>query len=169
MAVIMSTGTSLDEINRLQLKSGVILAPDYIDFLLKFNGMFIGNDSYCTMEFSTMENKEIDFQELYGIKTKNINFDIIEANKIRDEVLALEKPFVIGADPGGNPFLINGTGNDSRIYYWDRTHLNIESIPDYLEKEEEGDIYIYTATFTDFYRIIRSSIGGDVNEKIEKI
>ena len=89
---------------------------------------FYFGGSCCTIPFSKVDNGEIDFQELYGIDAKNPSLNLINANDITDEVVCFDSPFVIGADPGGNPFIINCSGNDGSVYYWDRTHLHDDNI-----------------------------------------
>lgn len=159
MTVKMSIGTDLLEIEKIQEEYDIAFPVDYIYFLNNYNGMFVGDGGYCTMPFSKVDDSEIEFQELYGINSINKNFDLYNANKVRDEVIALASPFVIGSDPGGNLFLIDG--DNGPVYYWDRTHMHFDSNPDFPEKEEEGDIYKFSDSFTDFYECIVSHLGGN--------
>lgn len=159
MTVKMSIGIDLSEVEKVQEKHSVVFPLDYINFLKQHNGMFVGEGGYCTIPFSKVDDEEIEFQELYGIKLKNKNLDLDNANKVRDEVEALDEPFVIGSDPGGNLFLING--NKGPVYYWDRNHIHIDSRPDFPEKEEEGDIYKVSDSFSDFYECIILHLGGN--------
>src|SRR5690606_31047927 len=141
MAIIKSFGTNDSNVFRVELRYGINLPKDYFDFLTLVNGMFIGTSSYCTIPFSKVDNGEVDFQEMYGIDTKNESLDLDKANEVRNEVSAFDNPFVIGADPGGNLFLINGSGCDMSIYYWDRNHIHFDDGFSHQELSGEGNIY----------------------------
>ncbi|AUQ24811.1 SMI1/KNR4 family protein [Dickeya zeae] len=163
MAIKISIGIDYLDVKDVESKCGVNFPHDYVDFLTKYNGMFIDAGSYCTIPFSKVDNGDIDFQEVYGINAINLGFDLLRANDIRDEVMVFDNPFVIGADPGGNPFLMNCNSSDSAVYYWDRTHIHSDDGFDYQEVNEEGNIYKISDSFTDFYNAIMLNVGGDVN------
>lgn len=167
MAIIKSFGTSDSNILKVESTYGIVLPEDYFEFLTRFNGMFIGSGSYCTIPFLMVDNGEVDFQEMYGIDTKNETLNLIKANEIRDEFVAFDNPFVIGADPGGNLFLINGGGSDKSIYYWDRNHIHFDDGFCHQELSEEGNVYKIFNTFTAFYNSILYNVGGDVRVNIE--
>lgn len=169
MPIIVSSGVSDQDINSISQRFSVVLPADYILFLREYNGLFIGEGSYCTLPFIKVDNLEIDFQELYGIDLNNPTLDLINANSISDEVILLDNPFVIGADPGGNPFIINGNGHDEAIYYWDRTHLHNATHCDYHEVNEEGNLYKAFDTFSEFYNIIMNTVGGDCELKEKQL
>ena len=169
MTIKLSVGTSPSEVEKIQSRYNVVFSNEYYEFLVKNNGMFLGDGAYCTMPFYKVDDGEIAFLELYGIGTINKNLDLDNANVIIDEIKALKNPFVIGADPGGNIFLINGDENDVSIYYWDREHIHFDSNPDYPEYEEEGDIYKFSDSFSEFYERIISYSGGNKTLLKEKL
>ncbi|MFP1863783.1 SMI1/KNR4 family protein [Lonsdalea quercina] len=169
MAIKISIGTDYLDVQDIESKYGVNLSHDYVDFLTKRNGMFIDTGSYCTIPFLKVDNGDIDFQELYGVNTINPGFDLARANEIRDEIMVFDNPFIIGADPGGNPFLINCNSNDAAVYYWDRTHIHYDDGFDYGEINDEGNIYKVFDSFSDFYDAINLNIGGDVNIVKERL
>lgn len=165
MAITLSLGIEQFEVKNLEKEYRLSLPSDYIDFLTRHNGLFLRDKSYSNLSFHKVDDGEVSFQALFGIKMSNDNFDLAYINKYRDEVIALDNPFIIGEDPGGNLFLLNGNGRDHSIYYWDRTHLHLsdEGHPDYPEKNEEGDIYTFFESFDKFYRTIISSVEGDTD------
>ncbi|AYH03384.1 SMI1/KNR4 family protein [Pectobacterium parmentieri] len=161
MAIKLSIGIDYSDVKDVESKYGIIFPSDYIDFLTKYNGIYIGAGSYCTIPFSKVDDGEIDFQEMYGINTINPSFDLLRANDIRNEVVVLDNPFIIGSDPGGNPFFINCEKSDSAVYYWDRTHIHFDNNFDYQETNEEGNIYKLSDSFYKFYDFIMVNVGGD--------
>jgi hypothetical protein len=128
---------------------------------VKHNGLFIGDKSYCDIPFIKVDDEQFAFQELYAIDAENSGMDLIQCNEISDEITAFADPIVIGADPGGNFFIINCNKNDDSIYYWDREHIHYDNNYDYGEKDEEGNIYKIYSSFSEFYDAIILNTGGD--------
>ncbi|EJH7013303.1 SMI1/KNR4 family protein [Salmonella enterica] len=161
MTIEVSHGVSRLEIEKISSQYGIFFSDDYQDFLFNYNGLFVGNNSYCTIPFSKVDDGNIDFQELYGINSSNPLFDLANVNDIRDEINVFKNPFIIGADPGGNLFLFSGNDNDDAIYYWDRAHIHFDDNFDYHEVNEEGNVYRISDNFTTFYNEIMLNINGD--------
>lgn len=164
MAIKLSLGISLQDVKYVENNYGLLFPVDYENYLLNTNGVFIDANSYCTIPFIKVDDGMIDFQEMYGIKTVNPLLDLNYANKFRDEIVGFKRPFIIGADPGGNMFFIECTGVDESVYYWDRTHLHSGERADHKEINEEGDVYKLCDNFTLFYKEIMVNVGGDTAE-----
>lgn len=164
MAVKLSLGVSAQDVKYIQSIYGLLFPFNYENYLLSVNGVFIGANSYCTIPFMKFDVGVIDFQEMYGIKIVNPLLDLNYANKFRGEIVGFKRPFIIGADPGGNVFFIDCTGVDKSVCYWDRTHLHSGESADYKEINEEGDVYRLCDSFNLFYKEIMVNVGGDTAE-----
>ncbi|WP_221410820.1 SMI1/KNR4 family protein [Aeromonas jandaei] len=164
MAIKLSLGISMQDVKYIQSIYGLIFPFDYENHLLSVNGVFISANSYCTIPFMKVDDGFIDFQEMYGIKTSNPLLDLNYANQFREEIVGFNRPFIIGADPGGNMFFIECSGVDDSVYYWDRTHLHSGEHAERKETNEEGDVYRLCDNFTSFYKEIMANVGGDATE-----
>lgn len=163
MSIEISGSIEKQEVRKILEKYNSYIPNDYIDFLSKSNGIFINGNSYCVIPFSKVDDKEVSFQELYGIKTNNVEFDFENINNIRLDITRFNNPIIIAGDPGGNFFLFSGNQNDNKIYYWDSTHIHLNNNSDYPEKNEEGNIYIFSNNFNEFYELIIKNLGGDTS------
>lgn len=163
MSIEISGSIEKQEARKILEKYNSYIPNDYIEFLSKSNGIFINGNSYCVIPFSKVDDKEVSFQELYGIKTNNIEFDLENINGIRLDITSFNNPIIIAGDPGGNFFLFSGNQNDNKIYYWDRSHIHLDNNSDYPEKNEEGNIYIFSNNFNEFYELIIKNLGGDTS------
>lgn len=163
MSIEISGSIEKQEIQKSLEKYNSYIPNDYINFLSKSNGIFISGKSYCVIPFRKVDDKEISFQELYGIKTNNVEFDLDNINDIRVEIKNFSNPIIIAGDPGGNFFLFSGNRSDNKIYYWDRAHIHLDNNYDYPEKDEEGNIYIFSNSFNEFYDLIIKNLGGDIS------
>ena len=168
MPIELSQGVGVERLKKFQNEIGFFLPSEYVDFLVNFNGMFIGDGTYCDIPFTKVDNGKISFQELYSVDAQSAGMDLIEQNEIQDEVEAFKSPFIIGADPGGNFFLVNCDGHDTSIYYWDRSHIHYDNNYDFAEMDEEGNIYKAFSSFIEFHNAIMNNVGGDVSTKNEK-
>lgn len=169
MSIIKSVGIDAGELKKIVDFYNVVLPSDYMDFLTRENGMIIGSGSYCTIPFSKVDDGQIDFQELFGIGTVSPLLDLFKVNEYRDEITELANPLIIGADPGGNFFVMNCKFNDEAIYYWDRGHIHYNDFPDHPEQDGQGNIYKLYDSFASFYKAILTYVEGDKNVEISKL
>lgn len=163
MSVQMSCAFDKEDIKKTLGKYNSWVPDSYIDFLSQSNGMFINGDSYCVIPFSKVDSKEISVQEIYGVRARNIEFDLDNNNRFRDDIMAFQNPLIIAGDPGGNFFLFSGNQDDDAVYYWDRAHIHFEHCYDYPEGNEEGNIYKLSNSFNGFYKLIMRNVGGDIS------
>lgn len=171
MPIRLSLGIDFIEVEKLEKKYKLLLPSAYKNFLAAHNGLYLADKSYAMLPLDTVDDSEVSFLVLFGIQLNNNNFELDYINRFRDEIATMDKPFIIGEDPGGNFFLLNANGIDSSIYYWDRTHLHLssEGLPSYPEQDEEGDIYTCSKNFDKFYTTILSSVEGDTRIQKEQL
>ena len=162
MTIIYSMGTTDTEVSRIKSLFGDGICKDYLDFMKEKNGLFLYRDSFCEIPFDKVDDKFISFLGLYGIIPENEYLDIEVVNgKFSDEIEAIEKPIIIGSDPGGNFFILSSSSDDDNVYYWDRAHIHFDCNFDFKEVNEEGNIYILSNSFDDFLSLIERNVEGN--------
>ena len=162
MTIIYSLGTTDPEVSRIKSLFGDGICKDYLEFMKEKNGLFLYRDSFCEIPFEQVDDKFISFLGLYGISPENECLDIEVVNdKFSDEIEFIEKPIIIGSDPGGNFFILSSRGDDCNVYYWDRAHIHFEGNYDFAEVNEEGNVYILANSFNEFLSLIEKNIEGN--------
>lgn len=164
MPIRLGNGIVSTEVDDFEKKSKVVLPDKYRDFLKNVNGVFLSGSTYCSINIDVVDDGQIEFQELYGInvKNKNMNIEYIN-NKYLDEIHNLTNALIIGADPGGNNYVLNlENGN---ILYWDVQHIHLDGQPIYEETDDEGNLYLVSDDFVSFYTLVFNNIQGDLSKE----
>ncbi|HCT7900780.1 TPA: SMI1/KNR4 family protein [Enterobacter cloacae] len=161
-----------DEIKILQAKFKISLPEDYKEFLRMKNGFVVKSPDFCELEYAGVDEGVITFYALFGMNMKNPNHDIFRQNEtFLNELDFIDGKLIIGDDPGGNFYLILNGSKSQGVYYWDRTHLHAEDDTQEFEideKNECGNIYKITNTFTEFYKkICETSIDAGMNLTVD--
>jgi len=157
--VAIFTGKSIGETDtdNLSRKFSVTFPDDYSDFMRKYNGFRVKSPDYCNLPFDKVYNGYISFDILFGYGVNNKYFDISTMNdELLDELSFVENAAIIGADSGENYYLLITKGDQSGVYYCDRTCLHLEDVKqDYsiADDNEEGPQYLYLvdSTFQVFF------------------
>jgi len=161
MSVFFWKSPDEELIRNLMDKYAVSLDDDYIQFLKKYNGIFVdGDGDYIDIKLDKVENEFISFQALFGLNNPRRNFDLFQLNdELRQEIESLSHPLVIGEDPGGNFYVLENTPESKKVFYWDRTHLHCNANadkPDIAEHGEEGNYYMVSENFGEFWKLLSS-------------
>ncbi len=158
MAIMTGSSIAQTDINYLEGRLSVTFPKDYQDFLKKYNGFRVMSPDYCDIPFDKVDNGFISFDALFGHQANNKNFDILELNEeFLDELSFIDGAIIIGIDPSDNCYVFITRGDESGVYYWDRTCLHTEDKhQDYaMEGEDEfGNLYFVEKTFTQFFEKI---------------
>lgn len=160
MAIFTGTGIGETDIDNLARKFSVTFPEDYSDFLKTYNEFRVKSPDYCNIPFNKVDNGFISFDVLFGYGVSNKFFDISTMNnELLDELSFVEHAVIIGADPGGNYYVLITEGGQSGVYYWDRTCLHLEDVKqDYsiAEEDEEETQYLYlvASTFQQFFDML---------------
>lgn len=160
MAIFTGTGISEADIDNLAGKFSVIFPDDYSDFLKTYNGFRVKSPDYCNIPFNKVDNGFISFDVLFGHGVSNKYFDISTMNnELLDELSFVEHAVIIGADPGGNYYVLITEGRQSGVYYWDRTCLHLEDVKqDYSiadeDEEETQHLYLVVCNFQQFFDML---------------
>ncbi|ELY2855694.1 SMI1/KNR4 family protein [Cronobacter dublinensis] len=160
MAIFTGTGIGETDIDNLGRKFSVTFPDDYSDFLKKYNGFRVKSPDYCNIPFNKVDNAFISFDVLFGHGVSNKYFDISTMNdELLDELSFVEHAVIIGADPGGNYYVLITEGGQSGVFYWDRTCLHLEDVKqDYSiadeDEEETQHLYLVASTFQQFFDIL---------------
>jgi hypothetical protein len=165
MPIVYGEGLNSEKIIEIEDKYSISFPKEYVDFLSKNNGLYIKSPEFCDFTYDKVDNGFISFHALFGINFINENFDLIENNNdYLDEISFIDSSFIIGSDPGDNFYVLVNDGNNSGIYYWDRTHLHAEDdIQNYYfeEVDECGNLYKLSDSFDDFLKTIIESIKNE--------
>lgn len=161
-----------DELRILEGKFKVGLPEDYKEFLRLKHGFVVKPPDFCELEYEGVDEGVIAFYALFGINMKNPNHDIFRQNGcFLNELDFIDDKLIIGGDPGGNFYLILNGSKNQGVYYWDRTHLHAEDDIqkfDIAEKNECGNIFKISNSFTEFYeRICESSLDAGVKVNVD--
>ena len=145
-------------INRLLENFPITAESEFINYLNRYNGIFIDGDDYIDIGYTKVNNGFISFQALFGLDSENKNFNIEVVNKeLRHEIHSIENPLIIGDDPGGNFYVAEG--NSWKIFYWDRIYLHNETgsdHPDIIGQDQEGNYYVISNSFGEFFEILNA-------------
>ncbi|HDT1605452.1 TPA: SMI1/KNR4 family protein [Enterobacter sichuanensis] len=161
-----------DELRNLEGKFKVGLPEDYKEFLRLKKGFVVKPPDFCELKYEGVDEGVIAFYALFGINMKNPNHDIFRQNEcFLNELDFIDDKLIIGGDPGGNFYLILNGSKNQGVYYWDRTHLHAEDDIqkfDIAEKNECGNIFKISNSFTEFYeRICESSLDAGVKVNVD--
>jgi len=160
VAIFTDTGIGEMDIDNLAKKFSVTFPDDYSDFLETYNGFRVKSPDYCNIPFDKVDNGYISFDVLFGYGVSNKYFDISTMNdELLDELSFVENAVIIGADPGGNYYLLITEGDQSGVYYWDRTCLHLEDVKqDYSiaddNEEEPQHLYLVAGNFQQFFDLL---------------
>ncbi|EPR9026328.1 SMI1/KNR4 family protein [Cronobacter dublinensis] len=160
MAIFTGTGIGETDIDSLGRNFLVTFPDDYSDFLKTYNGFRVKSPDYCNIPFNKVDNAFISFDVLFGHGVSNKYFDISTMNdELLDELSFVEHAVIIGADPGGNYYVLITEGGQSGVFYWDRTCLHLEDVKqDYSiadeDEEETQHLYLVASTFQQFFDIL---------------
>ncbi|EOC3062513.1 SMI1/KNR4 family protein [Cronobacter dublinensis] len=160
MAIFTGTGIGETDIDNLARRFSVTFPNDYSDFLKKYNGFRVKSPGYCNIPFNKVDNGFISFDVLFGHGVSNKYFDISTMNdELLDELSFVEHAVIIGADPGGNYYVLITEGGQSGVYYWDSTCLHLEDVKqDYSiadeDEEETQHLYLVASTFQQFFDML---------------
>lgn len=80
-------------------------------------------------------------------------------DELLDELSFVEHAVIIGADPGGNYYVLITEDGQSGVYYWDSTCLHLEDVKqDYSiadeDEEETQHLYLVASTFQQFFDML---------------
>ena len=172
MPISCGQSKTKDEIRILEAKFKVVLPEDYKEFLRVKSGFVVKSPDFCELEYEGVDEGVIAFYALFGINMKNPNHDIFRQNEcFLNELDFIDDKLIIGGDPGGNFYLILNGSKNQGVYYWDRTHLHAEDDIqkfDIAEKNECGNIFKISNSFTEFYeRICESSLDAGVKVNVD--
>lgn len=155
MAVVTGSGIGQADIALLAKKFSVTFPRDYSDFLRTYNGFRVKSPDYCNMRFDKVDNGFISFDALFGHGGSNEYFDMLAMNQeLLDELDFVAAAAIIGADPGGNYYVLITEGKQSGVYYWDRSCLHAEDAKrgyDIAGGEPFQHLYQVAATFQQFF------------------
>lgn len=165
MSVFFSKPANDDAIKKFIEMYPINLDDGYIQFIKKYNGIFVNGDGdYVDIKYNKVENEFISFQSLFGLNASNRNFDLSEINKeLRQDIISINNSIVIGEDPGGNFYIFGEIQNNRKIFYWDRTYLHDNMSadkPDIIGCDGEGNYYIISENFEEFWKLLNSYISG---------
>ena len=158
MAILTGVGINQTDIDSLAKNLSVTLPDGYKKFLRNYNGFRVSSPDYCDLPYNNVDNDFISFDALFGHKINNANYDIENMN---DEVIAelsfINNAFVIGIDPADNFYVLVTEGENSGVYYWDRTCLHFDDKKQGYSISGEEDslrLYFYSKTFKQFFDLL---------------
>lgn len=127
MSVSCGSGLAENQIKELEREFSVLFSDDYKDFLSQYNGFVVKQPDFCEFEYSSVDDGYISFYALFGNGISNVNDELRYQNKeYLSDIEFVRSAFLIGADPGGNYFVLICNNEREGVYYWDRTHLHSE-------------------------------------------
>lgn len=163
MSVSCGSGLAESQIKALEKEFSILFSDDYKDFLSQYNGFVVKQPDFCEFEYPSIDDGYIAFYALFGNNISNINNELRHQNrKYLSDIGFVGSAFLIGADPGGNYFvLVCKNGKDS-VYYWDRTHLHSEDDLqnfDIQEEDSSGPLYKFSDGFSEFFeKIVKNTL-----------
>ncbi|WP_017348782.1 SMI1/KNR4 family protein [Pantoea sp. A4] len=158
MAILTGVGISQIDIDLLAKRLSVVLPDDYKKFLSHYNGFRVSSPDHCDLPYNNVDNNFISFDALFGHKVNNENYDIENINDdIVDELSFISNAVVIGIDPGDNFYVLVPEGEESGVYYWDRTCLHADDKKNNhssLGEKNALHLYFYAKTFNQFFDLL---------------
>ncbi|MBD2827019.1 SMI1/KNR4 family protein [Xenorhabdus szentirmaii] len=158
MPILHSVGLTDLDIENLENKYRISFPNDYKLFLRKYNGFYFVSPDYCEFDYDGVDEGIIAFDAFFGDGIESEHYNLQAQNdSFLDEINFIKNSFIIGADPGGNFYILVTEGEHSGVYYWDRTHLHAEDeLQEYTieEVEECGNLYKVSDSFGDFFKAI---------------
>lgn len=154
MTIFFANKPSAEDVEYLEKNACGPLPVAYIDFIKKFNGVFLV-DNFFDLECALVDDGLIAFESLFGLGTSNDSFNVMKQNAFLKDEIHQFNAWVIGADGGGNFFVLNL--DSDQIYYWDRTYIHIVegSKEGVFINEEGGNIYLFQESFEAFFELLR--------------
>lgn len=154
MAVEYAKGLTPEQIDALQVELDRTLPGDYRGFLERYNGWYIDRPNDCELPYDGVESGQISFDAFLGYGLQNESFNLVDFNgEFADEIAFVEDATIVGSDPGGNPYVLVGSGPHAGVYCWDRTHLHSQDERrrvHFAEVDESGDLYRVADSFQAF-------------------
>jgi len=147
------------DMRELTAAFGDLLPVAYRDFIQQWNGIFLV-DNYFDLEFPPVDDGLIAFESLFGVSTDNPSFHAVTQNAwLAAEIVQL-RAWVIGADGGGNFFVLDR--DSGAVFYWDRTLLHgpAESGAAVVEDSEGRNLYLFRDSLEDFLALLASKTQG---------
>ena len=130
MAFISINDVDNNFIDSIEKRFGFSLSNQYINFLMEYGGVVITSPNYVEFEISYLEDSSISIEHIFGSEIFELNHEFL--NEVEDYIDCI----IIGADPGGNYFLLGKKTH--RIFYWDRTWIH-----DYIGQSYDKDVLSY--------------------------
>lgn len=130
MAFISENDVDNNFIKSIEKIFGFLLPDRYIKFLLNYGRFVVTDPNYIEFNISYLDDSSVSIHYISGSDIFELNHEFIE--EIEDYINCI----IIGADPGGNYFLLEK--NTHRIFYWDRTWIH-----DYIGKSYDKDVLSY--------------------------
>jgi hypothetical protein len=158
MPVLYWPPISQEDCAELEGFLGFELPADYKAFLCQWNGLFVDLPDWVNLPFAKVDDGWIAFTFLFGFRVPNKNQDIEKLTfELKDELAHAGDFAVIGDDGGDNFFVLMGSPDPGKVYYWDRTHLHqgpLVSEADIPENNECGNLYLAGSTFGEFWALL---------------
>lgn len=158
MAILTGAGLGQTDIDLLAKNFAVTFPDDYRAFLAKYNGLRVESPDYCDLPFDKVDNGYVSFDALFGQDVSNENYDISVMNdELLDELSFVENAVIIGIDPGDNGYVLITEGEQSGVYYWDRSCLHVDDAKqdyDIAVDEDSQHLYLLAGTFQQFFDIL---------------
>lgn len=103
---------SLEEINEIESKYGIVIPSEYKVFLLDYNGGYVS-----TNDFTLPNGTSVLFNSFLGVKYGDLTLEeTYQDLQVLEETVST-KLFIFGFDPFGNCFCIDRESNE--VVFWD--------------------------------------------------
>lgn len=129
-------------------KLGFHLPDDYVDFVIKNNGIKVVDGYFYINDLDEFILMDL----LYGVSAPKRN--LISSNKEFADDLP-EESLLIGRDQGGGFILLINNSEGGGIYYYDHSCF-------FEQSDDEKNTYFITSTFTEFLEML-STVKPDEN------
>ncbi len=158
MAIFFKKGLDKSQIEFVGKEISRVLPEDYKNFLKKINGFFVDLPDFCEIDLDVADEGIVAFDRLFGFSPDDEVNDLVSSNKeFASDLSYVPGAIIVGEDGGGNPYVILN-GEKSAVYYWDRTHLHVNSkirSHDIVEENDAGNLYFVCHGFDSFLDILK--------------
>ncbi|MBK5517993.1 SMI1/KNR4 family protein [Pseudomonas sp. TH10] len=164
MPIVYKAGLNSVEVAFVEKEVVRTFSPEYRAFLMKMNGFYLAAPDFAQIPLAAVDDGYVVFDRFFGWLPEEECNDLICFNKeFVGELDFLEEAVAIGEDGGGNPYVLIGKVGCQSVYYWDRTHLHefdSKNQFDIPEQNDSGNLFYISGSFSEFFDLIVSSVGG---------